>query len=51
MSLITLDQQDVDTIEIGNLEYDVASIGAAETSASMGKQPAYLIFYMLPERG
>lgn len=47
---MSLDQQDVDTIEIGNLEYDVASTGAAEVSASGGKQPAYLVFYMLPER-
>ena len=48
---MSLDQQEVETLEIGNLEYDVASIGSAEASTSEGKQSAYLIFYRLPERG
>ena len=49
MPLETQDQV-VDTVEVCDLEYDVASIGSAEASASEGKQPAYIIFYKLPER-
>jgi hypothetical protein len=47
---MSFDYQDFDTIEICDLEYDVASVGAAESSVTEGKQPAYLIFYKLPER-
>lgn len=47
---MAIEQQDVETLDICNLEYDVASIGAGEASAAEGKQPAYLVFYKLPER-
>jgi hypothetical protein len=44
------DQQEVGTLEIGNLEYDVASIGSAEEFATEGtKRAFYLIFFWLPD--
>ena len=50
MPLETQDQA-LDTVEVCDLEYDVASIGSAEASVSEGKQAIYIIFYKLPERG
>jgi hypothetical protein len=48
---MSLDRPDVETLEIGNLEYDVASIGSAEEFASEGTKLAfYIIFFWLPER-
>lgn len=41
-----------DAIEILNLEYDVAGVGAAESSAAEENQPAFfLVSYRLPENG
>jgi len=31
---MSLNTQEIDAIEIGNLEYDVASVGSTESSAS-----------------
>ena len=49
-STMASEQQDLETLDVCDLEYDVASVGAAEASAAEGKQPAYIIFYKLPER-
>lgn len=41
-----------DAVEILDLEYDVAAVGAAESSAAEENQPATFIFmYRLPENG
>jgi len=48
---MSLNPQEVETIEIANLEYDVASVGSTESSASEENQAAsHLIFYKLPDR-
>ncbi|MDB5987625.1 MAG: hypothetical protein JWR16_2678 [Nevskia sp.] len=48
---MSLNTQEIDAIEICNLEYDVASVGSTESSASEENQAAsHLIFYKLPER-
>jgi hypothetical protein len=48
---MSLDRQNVEALEIGNLEYDVASIGSAEEFAAEGTKLAfYLIFFWLPAR-
>jgi len=40
----------LDTLEIGELEYDVASVGAEDHSAADTNQAAlFLVFYRLPE--
>lgn len=45
------DQSEADTIEICDLEYDVASVGSTESSASEENQAAsHIIFYKLPDR-
>ncbi|MBL6749887.1 MAG: hypothetical protein ISP90_05160 [Nevskia sp.] len=38
-----------DVIEICDLEYDVAGVGAAEAANSQEHQAIYLISYRLPE--
>ncbi|HWY23275.1 MAG TPA: hypothetical protein VNX47_00050 [Nevskia sp.] len=44
--------QDAAGVEILDLEYDVASVGAAESSASEENQAAFfLVYYRLPENG
>jgi hypothetical protein len=41
-----------DAVEILDLEYDVAAVGAVESSASEENQPAfYIVTYRLPENG
>ncbi|HZR37862.1 MAG TPA: hypothetical protein VFA75_21000 [Nevskia sp.] len=41
-----------DAVEILDLEYDVAAVGAVESFASEENQPAFYIFtYQLPENG
>jgi len=41
-----------DAVEILDLEYDVAAVGAVESSASEENQPSIFIFtYRLPENG
>ncbi len=44
--------QQVDTFQICDLEYDVASVGSTEPSASEENQAAFfLVYYRLPENG
>lgn len=47
---MSLENQKSDVIEICDLEYDVASVGSVESSASEENQAAFhLVFYRLPE--
>ena len=47
---MSYDNQPSDTIEICDLEYDVASVGSTEPSTSEENQAAfYLVHYRLPE--
>ena len=49
---MSLENQNPDVIEICDLEYDVASVGSVESSASEENQAAFhLVFYRLPENG
>jgi hypothetical protein len=43
------DEMNTDVIEICDLEYDVAGVGAAEAANSQEHQAIYLISYRLPE--
>ena len=48
---MSMDNQPTDVLEICDLEYDVASVGATESSAAEENQAAfYLVFYRLPEK-
>jgi hypothetical protein len=42
---------DVAGVEILELEYDVAGVGAVESAGAEENQAAYLISYRLPENG
>ena len=47
---MSYENQPSDTIEICDLEYDVASVGSTESSTSEENQAAfYLVHYRLPE--
>jgi hypothetical protein len=44
--------RNIEGVEILDLEYDVASVGAAESSATEENQAAFfLVYYRLPENG
>ena len=48
---MSLNTQNSDAIEICDLEYDVASVGATESSSSEENQAAFfLVSYRLPEK-
>jgi hypothetical protein len=49
---MSFEKRVADTLEICGLEYDVASVGSVESSASEENQAAFhLVFYRLPENG
>ncbi len=48
---MSFDAKNADTLEICELEYDVASVGATESSATEENEQAFfLVFYRLPEK-
>jgi hypothetical protein len=52
VNAMTRQNQPADAFEICDLEYDVASVGSTEPSASEENQAAFfLVYYRLPENG